>query len=194
MFVEQLLYGGKISTVIPQGFLDASEVREVPDTQEVFVNNRDAPGADGLGTNESVIVDLLERADEDDAAALRTHLEDIALRNSSGAWQVVRCERAGTQTTCVVVEPVLKWGQAARAETLVLCFGLLRLPQVATDVAISVNCPVAGEELAEMERYAAAAAAGAAPEMPARVEACYRLLRSMVGEFKLLDESLFVQS
>ncbi|AEY98117.1 FAFR434Wp [Eremothecium gossypii FDAG1] len=194
MFVQQPLYGGKISTVIPHGFLDASAVREVPDTQEVFVNNRDAPGADGLGTNESVIVDLLERADDDDEAALRTHLEDVALRNGSGAWRLLCCERAGPRTTCVALAPVLKWGQAARAETLVLCFGLLRLPHVATDVAISVNCPVEGAELADAERAAASAAVGTPAALPPRVDACYRLLRSMVSEFKLLDEGLFVQS
>jgi len=37
---EVELYGGAITTVVPPGFIDASTLREVRDTQEVYVNSR----------------------------------------------------------------------------------------------------------------------------------------------------------
>ena len=85
------LYGGAIQADIPQNFLDvkydligppshhvsfspnsksSSNIREVPDTQEVFLDK------DGFT---SVIFDILERVDHcrDDYDAFTYHLEDM---------------------------------------------------------------------------------------------------------------------
>ncbi|TID13286.1 hypothetical protein CANINC_004972 [Pichia inconspicua] len=48
------LYGGAVSVQLPAGLLDASHVRPVPDTQEVFV------AATTASSVLSIIVDLLE--------------------------------------------------------------------------------------------------------------------------------------
>ncbi|CCD22536.1 Ran GTPase-binding protein MOG1 NDAI_0A03790 [Naumovozyma dairenensis CBS 421] len=85
--VETPLYGGAITTVIPQGFLDVSMLREVPDTQEVYVNNRSTetqPYNDGLANDESIIIDLLQAVPEsNDLDALKLHIEDIVSLNNT---------------------------------------------------------------------------------------------------------------
>ncbi|KAI8622709.1 hypothetical protein BC830DRAFT_1052748, partial [Chytriomyces sp. MP71] len=45
------LFGGAISLLLPNGYVDASQLRQVPDNQEVFVSSTD---------NSSIIVELLE--------------------------------------------------------------------------------------------------------------------------------------
>ncbi|QLL34612.1 hypothetical protein HG536_0G04740 [Torulaspora globosa] len=178
------LYGGAITTYLPDGFLDASLLREVPDTQEVYVNSRqdDESYDDGLGKNESVVIDLLERVDAgDDFEALKEHVMEIASFDSSSDVKFARLEQlADNQQACVVVESVNKWGKRELNETVVLCVGLIRLADVATDVVITVHVPWSQNE------------PFAGQELPAPIAAAYRLLLRMVSEFKVVDKSLFV--
>lgn len=180
------LYGGAITTFIPDGFLDASMLREVPDTQEVYVNSRqDAEAAnseDGLGTNESVIVDLLQRVEAaDDESALQVHLEDITALNGGDGFEIIKKEVAKDGTiTCILAESAYKWGKKDLKETLVICLALKRLEDVQTDVVISVNVPLLQNELQGQD------------EIPPRIQACYKILQEMVNQFKIVDKSLFV--
>lgn len=168
------LYGGAIRTVLAPGFIDASQLREVPDTQEVFVNGRQAGDeyGDGLGMDESVTVDLLERVDAaDDMEALKVHVEEIFDLNGSQRCEIGPFEKVNDSQTCV-----------AHDSRLVLCVGLIRLPQYATDVVLTVNVP--GQEGATLNREH--------KELPKRVVAAYRLLQTMIKHFQVLDGSLFV--
>ena len=62
---KQSLWGGAITTEIPEGLLDASDFRQVPDTQEVFVPGAEADDTSltGVRVNDSIIFDLIERAE-----------------------------------------------------------------------------------------------------------------------------------
>ncbi|KAM3164749.1 Nuclear import protein MOG1 [Lachancea thermotolerans] len=200
MFQKQVLYGGAISTVIPKGFLDASILREVPDTQEVFVNSREekeiAVFKDGLGLDESVIVDLLQRVEEDDnCRALDVHLQEIAGLNGSHEWNLVECEQSAPEVgqvphlTCIAVEAAYKWGKSDMRETLVLCVALLRFDDVQTDVVLSVNIPVTSEpELQLLNAWLSKTSS----TIPPRIAAAYHLVKQMASEFRILDKGLFV--
>ncbi|SCU82355.1 LAME_0C00760g1_1 [Lachancea meyersii CBS 8951] len=193
----QPLYGGAISCVIPEGFLDASILREVPDTQEVFVNSRDPNElhkyTDGLGLEESIIVDLLQRVDADsDRDALELHLQEITGLNGSNEWTVVKLDVAKQPAhyqTCVAVETAYKWGKQDEKETLVLCLALLRLEDVQTDVILSVNLPISKEPtLKELQNWTREPS----QPPPDQVQSAYTLLQTMASNFKVLDQSLFV--
>ncbi|QEU59447.1 Mog1 [Kluyveromyces lactis] len=193
-WIRQELYGGAISTVIPKTFLDASMLRQVPDTQEVFVNSRreNEPSEDGLGFDESVIVDLMQRVEENnDRKALDIHLAEISELNGSQKWTVIdhQEQKELKSQTCIVVETAYKWGKESMKETVVMCVALLRLDQFDTDVIISVHVPISSEqELKAMEQ----AIAQSSPEkLPQRVHASYSLLRDMISSFKVEDPSLF---
>ncbi|XP_040895438.1 ran guanine nucleotide release factor isoform X2 [Toxotes jaculatrix] len=139
------LFGGALSAVIPHSATDTSELREIPDNQEVFAHAH---------TDQSLIVELVEYqgqvADEDSA---RYHFEDIAGSNKAlepGAFEVTsvvalpksdlslsECSSAWvlTGTQCVS-----KFNEEAR-NTVTLHLGVFRLPQFTTDILITFNDP-----------------------------------------------------
>ncbi|CAI4043932.1 Ran GTPase-binding protein MOG1 SKDI_10G2750 [Saccharomyces kudriavzevii IFO 1802] len=183
---EVELYGGAIITVVPPGFLDASTLREVPDTQEVYVNSRRETEdfGDGLATNESIIVDLLETVDKADLKeAWKFHVEDLTELNGTTAWETLQEDtvQQGTKLTGLVVEVANKWGKLDLAQTVVVGVALIRLPQFDTDVVISINVPLTREESSQASKN----------EVPPRCHAAYRLLQEMVEKFHIVDPSLF---
>nr|XP_020459165.1 ran guanine nucleotide release factor [Monopterus albus] len=139
------LFGGALSAVVPHSATDISDLREIPDNQEVFAHAH---------TDQSLIVELVEYqghvADQD---AARYHFEDIASSNKAlvqGAFDVTsvvalpkfdlclsECSSAWmlTGTQCVS-----KFNEEA-TNTVSLLLGLFRLPQFSTDVLITFNDP-----------------------------------------------------
>ena len=62
------LFGGAITANIPTSFADVSDIRQVPDHQEVWLDKNGFT---------SIVIDILERVDQPDVDALRYHLHDI---------------------------------------------------------------------------------------------------------------------
>ncbi|ORY15830.1 hypothetical protein BCR34DRAFT_558141 [Clohesyomyces aquaticus] len=63
------LYGGAIAVDLPAGFGDASNIRQIPDHQEVYL--------DGNGYS-SIVFDILERIEkQSDEEALQYHFADL---------------------------------------------------------------------------------------------------------------------
>lgn len=139
------LFGGALSAVLPHSTTDVSELREIPDNQEVFAHAH---------TDQSLIVEMVEyQAQVADQDAARYHFEDIAGSNKAlepGAFEVTSvvsmskselalsdCSSAWmlTGTQCVS-----KFNEEAR-NTVTLHLGLFRLPQFSTDVLITFNDP-----------------------------------------------------
>ncbi|QHS74303.1 Ran GTPase-binding protein MOG1 [Saccharomyces paradoxus] len=183
---EVELYGGAITTVVPPGFMDASSLREVPDTQEVYVNSRrDAEEfGDGLATNESIIVDLLETVDKADLKkAWEFHVEDLTELNGTTKWEALQEDiiQQGTKLTGLVMEVANKWGKPDLAQTVVIGVALIRLPQFDTDAVISINVPLTREEASKASNKV----------LPLRCHAVYQLLQEMVQKFHVVDTSLF---
>ncbi|KAM9358585.1 ran guanine nucleotide release factor [Symphorus nematophorus] len=139
------LFGGALSAVLPHSSTDISELREIPDNQEVFAHAH---------TDQSLIVELVEyQAQVADQDAARYHFEDIAGSNKAlepGGFEVTSveplpkselslsdCSSAWmlTGTQCVS-----KFNEEAR-NTVTLHLGLFRLPQFSTDILITFNDP-----------------------------------------------------
>lgn len=178
------LYGGAITTIIPEGFLDVSLLREVPDTQEVYVNSREDTEVfnDGLGKNESVIVDLLESVDADsDEEALRIHMAELSDLNDSEQWAKIKDTKPiANSQCCLLVESAKKWGKSELNETVAICLALIRLDEFQTDVVITINIPLEKENFTQ-----------ASISAHHNITAAYQLLLEMVKQFKIVDESLF---
>lgn len=165
------LYGGAIRTVFPPGFIDASLLRPVPDTQEVFVNGRQEGEnyGDELGFHESITVDLLERVDAPrNEDALKEHVTEIFDLNGSANCQMDLMQRINsTKFTCI-----------AHDGKLLLCVGLIRLTQYGTDAVVTINVP--GQELRAGE------------QLPREAEAANKALKTILDQFQVVDSSLFV--
>lgn len=138
------LYGGAMQCSLPKGMLDVSKLRQVPDTQEVFVSaNKD----------ESIIFDLLEYVNLPDMEAVRMHIEQIAECNDAVASEILSCVHL--EDACVPHLPhipkyiaycrqsVSKFGEAKeRANEVHMAVAVIRLETHATDFVITFNVPV----------------------------------------------------
>ena len=133
----QQCFGGAISVRLPSEFVNVSDVRQVPDNQEVFVD--DTTGA-------SVIVELLERVDDvDDANAARYHFDELARSNRATAHCVdvladpTPAERGAFNQLLFGKQRVAKFNETGRENDVTVVLGLRRIPPpVATDVLLSV--------------------------------------------------------
>lgn len=139
------LFGGALSAVLPSDATDVSELREIPDNQEVFTHPR---------TDQSMIVELVEyQGQVEDQDAAKYHFEDIASSNKaleSGVFEVtnvapvskseVALSDCSTAWTLTGIQCVAKFNEEAR-NMVTLHLGLFRLPQFTTDILVTFNDP-----------------------------------------------------
>ncbi|XP_032093997.1 ran guanine nucleotide release factor [Thamnophis elegans] len=137
---ESQLFGGAFSARLPPGSLDISELRQVPDNQEVFVHP---------STDQSVIVELLEyQAGVPDENAARYHFEDIAgssahseiLSQDQFAPALLAFEGCNSAWQLTGRQEVAKFNEEAKNDVSVHLV-LLRLPQYGTDLLVTFNDP-----------------------------------------------------
>ncbi|BGP54067.1 hypothetical protein JCM8202_003067 [Rhodotorula sphaerocarpa] len=154
------LYGGAISCSIPANYVDASDLRQVPDTQEVFM----APDSDL-----SLIVEVLELVKDDGAEddlekALRFHFSSLAHDNSALSSKVTKVDLPSAaphpqgpglptlQGPAIIsgLQTVSKFNKpASEADTVLIQLALWRIPARNADVTLSVNWPLRSGETGE---------------------------------------------
>lgn len=144
-FQPHPLFGGALSAIIPPNATDVSDLREIPDNQEVFAHSK---------SDQSFIIELLEyQAHISDQDAAKYHFEDIAGSNKAlqpGAFQVTnvtplpKSELSMSQCSCgwmlTGTQSVSKFNEEAR-NTVTIHLGLFRLPQFSTDILVTFNDP-----------------------------------------------------
>lgn len=140
---------------LPGSLVDASSLRQVPDSQEVFLQS------DGDG---SIIVEIVEFLDESDGAiAAKSHWEALAEDNdaygsnavvdergpASVAIPTITCsvtggDRAASASANIIsgIQRVAKFSEAVR-NTVAVHLLLLRLPAAGADLLFTVNVPLA---------------------------------------------------
>ncbi|KAK9483252.1 hypothetical protein V1527DRAFT_498579 [Lipomyces starkeyi] len=151
------LFDGSINVQLPEGFIDASNFRQIPDNQEVFVANDSSASSDN-----SIIIELVERLQSDDPSvssatadknAVRAHYDEISSINSSISRAkvlglvplgVLRLPQSTTAYMITGTQIAEKWGKNRSADLmyLVLTLAVVRLPENGTDVLISFNSAI----------------------------------------------------
>ena len=133
------LFGGalEISKLPSIDLLDVSQMRQVPDNQEVFVDKH---------SDLSIIVELLEH---DPSMTIEKHFAQLAEDNGAKESEIVTASRSclyGTQTAS-------KFNKQ-ESSIVHIYLGLLTLNQHKTDVLVSLNSPkeqkVSFKEFTEM--------------------------------------------
>ena len=138
------LFGGAVALAAPAGLIDASDLRQVPDTQEVLLS----PDSDV-----SLIVEVLQQVSEGTARetldrAVRFHFDSLAHDNDARAAHVAWVEArdggrelstapallGGTQRVC-------KFGKADLEDTVYVWVAVWRVPSKGVDLVLSVNSP-----------------------------------------------------
>lgn len=144
------LYGGAIACDVPKTFDDVSNLRPVPDHQEVFVER------DGVN---SVIVELLDdtHLDKGLEEAARFYFADLATANEAAGSEVLQFKTLGVEggsggdhgsERCFLIgaQNTINKSAASRAgsdekQTVVMVVGLLRYAQFKTDILLTLNVP-----------------------------------------------------
>mmetsp|Transcript_12866 Transcript_12866/g.30146 ORF Transcript_12866/g.30146 Transcript_12866/m.30146 type:complete len:189 (-) Transcript_12866:187-753(-) len=137
-------YGGAILTLLPKTFLDASTLRDVPDNQEVWVDEE---------SEKSVIFEILEYQSRalDDSDPLHFFFSDLATHHSaekSEKWSSCRVDEGGAPhlpASCRCfqgsgVQWIAKTNRDA-ATPVRLDLALVRLPEVESDILMYFNDP-----------------------------------------------------
>ena len=168
-------FGGAIGVSAPGGWLDASDVRPVPDHQEVWLER--------AATARALIVELLELAADaaDGDAAARLHFEELASSNDAEGSAVHQNFGLGDAAAprlrpAPPAPPQVLRGVQSLAEgaRLHVWLAVVRLPRVGTDLVVSISRPVAD---------AAAEGVAATEDL--------ELLRAVVASLEVRDWSLF---
>ncbi|XP_078284280.1 ran guanine nucleotide release factor [Rhinoraja longicauda] len=139
------LFGGAFSVTLPPHSIDVSDIREIPDNQEVFVHS---------GTDQSIIVDLLEyQWQVPDEEAARYHFEDVTSINGAlgEAGTEVLCVEAVARDQMALREFSSAWFLSGRQQvakfneqvknTVNIHLALFRVPQYSTDILVTFNNP-----------------------------------------------------
>ncbi|KAK4960170.1 hypothetical protein LTR10_003061 [Elasticomyces elasticus] len=170
-YVPASLYGGAITCLLPSNFADVSDLRQVPDHQEVYLDK------DGYT---SIVVDILARVEkENDQEALKYHLKDLVQEDEGEVttWDIsevkmgklheidwcgkgeemlmynaVRRDIIPAYTLLATTPPGARQrGRAHEPDFVGVLLLLIRLVEQKTDVLVAVNVPhipghyVAGE-------------------------------------------------
>jgi len=191
------LFGGAISTVFPQRFQDVSNIRQVPDHQEVFVD----PSRD-----ESLIFELLDfKAEVGDIGSASWFLNDLASEQDAEGFQLIEQSEvieapglsfrniSAVATTAIGEMAISKGRQGREAQNLVRVYvANIRLKGVDTDVLVTAYEPILINPLSE-----SADAVGSGLAVPAsqsgKMPMC-DIIKQSLSTFKVNDWNLFGSS
>lgn len=142
------LFGGALTASLPEQFADVSQLRQVPDNQEVYIDK------DGYT---SIIFEICERvgpagsSTEIDGRALTTHLEDLVGDevDTVKVWNSTETEfskledkiPAYTLIATQTPRPDPSKGPTSAPDFTAIILTLLRLEREKTDLLITINVP-----------------------------------------------------
>ncbi|KAF2788016.1 Mog1p/PsbP-like protein [Melanomma pulvis-pyrius CBS 109.77] len=146
-FTTTPLYGGAIAVDLPTGFLDANNIRQVPDHQEVYLDNAGYT---------SLVFEILQRVEKPDNEALQYHFTDLT-EDTGDSTTVLEQGNAvlGKMSTTPLLTltfvqtpapPPPNARPKKEPEFVAIHLLLLRLAAQTTDILITINVPhYAGE-------------------------------------------------
>ncbi len=141
----RLLYGGAITASLSKEFKDVSDVRPIPDHQEVFLNDHEV----------SIISELLDLGhDQSDDMALQYYFNDLANNNESQHSLVLSelmvnhelfmpgIGASHSRMILIGKQSVKKYrSETSPLHDVYIVMTLVRLRNVATDVLLTFNLP-----------------------------------------------------
>ncbi|KAJ6854770.1 ran guanine nucleotide release factor-like [Populus alba x Populus x berolinensis] len=187
---DRPLFGGAISSTFPVRFQDVSNIRQVPDHQEVFAD----PSRD-----ESLVFELLDlKPDINDNGSAVWFLQDLAneqdaqgftLVDQSGVVEVPIGDSSALVTTAIGQMGISKGRQGREAQNVVRVYlANLRLKNAGTDVLVVAHEPILISPLSES---ASAVGPGLLPAPQSGFLPMSEVFKVAVSSFKVNDWSLF---
>ncbi|EJF65655.1 Mog1p/PsbP-like protein [Dichomitus squalens LYAD-421 SS1] len=141
MSATRELFGGTITADLPSQLIDASDLRQVPDTQEVFLSP-----ASGI----SIIVEVLQSVpatDPREAAGL--HFDALAHDNDAKSHKVHDATKVPNGSNGATPDPVVLYGtqtvhkfNSTSADEVRILLALYRVKHKAVDLVMTMNVPM----------------------------------------------------
>ncbi|KAK6533620.1 multicopy suppressor of ts gsp1 [Orbilia ellipsospora] len=149
-FTEMPLFGGAITSNVPSSWMDMSDIRQVPDNQECFIDIK------GLAT---LIFEINERVEkENDEEAIKFHLSDIFEDSPYKVWNSRKLESGEIPGlpnvpayTMLMTTPFVENRRSTPAhpsQFVALVVVIIRLEDKKTDIVITTNVPHTFEDAA----------------------------------------------
>lgn len=146
---QRELFGGAVTINIPENFVDVSDIRQVPDNQEVFID----PGSDL-----SLVIEILQRVEkEDDKEAIEFHFSALADDNSASSSRIFEIlpqndSQVQKQHTTRISKPIILRGEqevskfnTSSLDKVSISLALFRVGFKNVDIVMSVNTPAMGQ-------------------------------------------------
>ncbi|KAH9946288.1 Mog1p/PsbP-like protein [Epithele typhae] len=141
MSASKELFGGAITVTLPSELIDASNFRQVPDTQEVFVS----PNS-GL----SVIVEVLQSvAATDPREAAGFHFDALAHDNDAKSKTITDTATVSNGSVGGTPDPVVLEGtqmvekfNRTKPDEVRILLALFRVPDKTVDLVMTMNVPM----------------------------------------------------
>lgn len=163
----RLLFGGTIELPVPSTFIDASDIRQIPDSQEVFLD----PDTDTC----CLIVELTESIQEQNEEAARKQFNALSEDSESAITAVSRVPTKDSNMEAWIVDGsqrVPKFNQSHNIQDVKVTLGLIRIPKVSTDVLVTYY-------------------QGSKEQSGGNTEEAGAIIRYAVEQFRILDWNLF---
>jgi len=151
--IVRKLFGGAIDLKIPENYIDASDIRQVPDAQEVFI----APDS-----ARSIIMEILQSVPPTDPKdAARFIFDSLAHDNDASFWSLSEISLPDLETAEGRLDPIIaggtqricKFNETQEDEVLIL-LSIHRLPIRAVDLVITENIPLSRETSSQLSSEA----------------------------------------
>ncbi|RDX48357.1 Mog1p/PsbP-like protein [Polyporus arcularius HHB13444] len=141
MSANKELFGGTITATLPTSLIDASDFRQVPDTQEVFIS-RDS----GV----SIVVEVLQSVDAADLReAASLHFDALAHDNDAQTKHVSETMDFPNGSNGATPNPVVLYGtqtvqkfNSTSADEVRILLALYRVSDKNTDLVMTMNVPM----------------------------------------------------
>ncbi|KAF9065279.1 hypothetical protein BDP27DRAFT_1450284 [Rhodocollybia butyracea] len=139
------LFGGAITTIAPSNLIDASAIRQVPDTQEVLLYP---------DSSISIIVEILQRVEpNDNHDAVKFHFDSLAHDNDAVSSQVLSTDvipnDRGDATPSIITlsgsQRVPKFNRTVPDEVRIM-MALYRVQDKGIDLVVTFNIPVVSQD------------------------------------------------
>lgn len=150
------LFGGGLQAVLPSTWRDMSDLVPIPDNQEVFNDS---------SLDATAVVEIVERVEKTDEEAAEYLFKDLAETNGAAEEKMNKVEAVRTVSATEVpgVSPLCakyllvgeQWVKPDQSfstppdQVKVLLF-LIRLPEVNSDLLVSINYPCKGKPVEQL--------------------------------------------
>ena len=190
------LYGGAIKISIPNCFIDGSNIREVPDNQELFL--------DVNASNRSIIIELLSFEQVKDEESVKYFFVDLCETNDCNTDELAKIHKIAVltkeqvphfdekiYTSVLYGEQHIAKARQTNRDLVMLYLVNIRLPHVSTDILINFHEPKPDPTEEGKAKNNTSTTTNNPNTNIHNLESAEQIIMNMLKSFEIKDYSLF---